>query len=191
MCSGRYSKLFPNQKISYWANSPETARAEIKKHGSGCDILTFWAYDDQSSFRPCMGNDEMLYIVDGRKCGIQDLIDKINAGIEDTEKLHFGFYYWTQTMILNLLLEEHYSIWPSTYPIYSNPDWTLCEETHKGSFPPINSLYAPQKHLSYRCQCSWVIFKSLKNLSQRKGSSFYLMYDRRHTTSILDTKAVN
>lgn len=82
ICSGRYSSLFPNQKISYWANSPETARAEIKKHGSGCDILTFWAYDDQSSFRPCMGNDEMLYIVDGRKCGIQDLIDKIDSGIE-------------------------------------------------------------------------------------------------------------
>ena len=43
------------------------------------------------------------------------------------------------------LLEEHYSIWPSTYPIYSNPDWTICEETHKGSFPSINSLYAPPK----------------------------------------------
>ena len=80
-CSGRYSSLFPNQKISYWADSPKTARAEIKKHGSGCNILTFWAYDDQSSFMPCMGNDEMLYIVDGRKCGIQELIDKIDNGI--------------------------------------------------------------------------------------------------------------
>ena len=30
ICSGRYSKLFPNQKLSYWADSPETARAEIK-----------------------------------------------------------------------------------------------------------------------------------------------------------------
>lgn len=83
-CFGRYSSLFPNQKISYWADSPDTARAEIKKHGSGCNILTFWAYDDQSSFMPCMGNDEMLYIVDGRKCGIQELIDKIDNGLEIT-----------------------------------------------------------------------------------------------------------
>lgn len=44
-CSGRYAKLFPNQKLSYWANSPTTARAEIKKHGAGKNILTFWAYD--------------------------------------------------------------------------------------------------------------------------------------------------
>ncbi|WP_051594028.1 hypothetical protein [Butyrivibrio sp. AE3003] len=30
-CTGRYSKLFPNQRISYWADSPDTSRAEIKK----------------------------------------------------------------------------------------------------------------------------------------------------------------
>jgi len=39
-CTGRYSKLFPNQKLSYWADSPITARAE-KKHGAGNNILTF------------------------------------------------------------------------------------------------------------------------------------------------------
>ena len=76
-CTGRYSKLFPDHKISYWADSAETAIAEIKKHGAGCDIITFWAYDDMSSFRPCMGNDEMLRIVDGRECGIQEIIDKV------------------------------------------------------------------------------------------------------------------
>lgn len=81
-CTGRYSALFPGQRLSYWADSPDTARAEIKKHGSGCDILTFWAYDDSSSFMPCMGNNEMLYIVDGRKCGIQKLIDKIDNNEE-------------------------------------------------------------------------------------------------------------
>jgi|GEM_PF-363241 hypothetical protein len=80
LCTGRYSCLFPNQKITYWADSPATARAEIKKHGSGCDILTFWAYDDASSFIPCLGNDEYLIIVDGRKCGIQEVIEKIDKG---------------------------------------------------------------------------------------------------------------
>ena len=84
MCTGRYASLFPNQKISYWADSPKTARAEIKKHGSGCDILTFWAYDDASSFIPCLGNNEMLYIVDGRRSGIQLLIEKADSGIDLT-----------------------------------------------------------------------------------------------------------
>ena len=75
---GRYSKLFPNQKISYWADSPETAKAEIKRHGSGNSILTFCAYDDLSSFVPCLGAKEHLVIVDGRKSGIRELIEKID-----------------------------------------------------------------------------------------------------------------
>lgn len=79
-CTGRYSSLFPNQKISYWADSVMTARAEVKKHGAGCNLLTFWAYDDASSFEPCLGGDEMLYIVDGRRSGIQSLIEKIDDG---------------------------------------------------------------------------------------------------------------
>lgn len=35
ICSetNRYAKLFPNQKLSYWADSPDTARAEIKSMG--------------------------------------------------------------------------------------------------------------------------------------------------------------
>lgn len=79
-CKGRYSCLFPNQKISYWADSVMTARAEVKKHGAGCNLLTFWAYDDASSFIPCLGNDDYLIIVDGRSCGIQTLIEKIDNG---------------------------------------------------------------------------------------------------------------
>lgn len=76
MCSGRYSKLFPNQKISYWANSLQTARAEIKKHGSSNDILSFWAYDDETSTYPTLPNKEPLKIIDGRQCGAQRLFDK-------------------------------------------------------------------------------------------------------------------
>ena len=86
MCSGRYSSLFPGQKVSYWADSPMTARAEIKSHGAGCNIMTFHAYDDSSSFIPCLGNDEMLYVVDGRKCGIQCLIEKADNNIPLTKQ---------------------------------------------------------------------------------------------------------
>ena len=82
----RYSALFPDQKISYWADSIKTARAEIKKHGSGCDILTFCAYDDASSSFPCLGNDELLVIVDGRKTGIQSIIDKVEDRMVLTEE---------------------------------------------------------------------------------------------------------
>lgn len=79
-CEGRYSKLFPNQRISYWADSPVTSRAEIKKHGASNNIITFWAYDDATSTIPITDSEEQLVIVDGRKCGVQDIIDKIDKG---------------------------------------------------------------------------------------------------------------
>ena len=85
-CTGRYSSLFPNQKISYWADSIDTAIKEVRKHGAGGNLLTFWAYDDASSFEPCLGNYEMLYIVDGRRTGIQNIIDKIDNGLEITNR---------------------------------------------------------------------------------------------------------
>lgn len=87
-CDGRYSKLFPTQKISYWADSPETARAEIKKHGSSNNILTFWAYDDATSTFPMFLNQEPLKIIDGRTLGIEALIEKVeeNVPLEDSEK---------------------------------------------------------------------------------------------------------
>lgn len=80
-CSGRYSKLFPNQKLSYWADGPMTARAEIKKHGAGNDILTFWAYDDGTSTFPTLPDQLPLIIIDGRKCGVQELIDKADNDV--------------------------------------------------------------------------------------------------------------
>lgn len=42
----RYSQLFPGQRLSYWADSSQTARAEAKKWGAKNNLLTFWAYDD-------------------------------------------------------------------------------------------------------------------------------------------------
>lgn len=85
-CTGRYSKLFPNQKLSYWADSRKTAIAEVKKHGAKNDLLTFWAYDDASSFIPTVDNLECLTIIDGRKCGVQDLINKIDNNEMISEK---------------------------------------------------------------------------------------------------------
>lgn len=84
ICSetNRYAKLFPNQKLSYWADSPDTARAEIKKHGAGSNILTFWAYDDGASTFPILQNEELLTIIDGLKTGVQELIDKADKKIE-------------------------------------------------------------------------------------------------------------
>lgn len=86
--SGRYTRLFPGQKISYWADSPQTAKAEIEKHGANKDILTFWAYDDATSTFPTRFERLPLKIVDGRKCGIQELIDKIeeNQAISSCEE---------------------------------------------------------------------------------------------------------
>lgn len=84
-CTGRYSKLFSNQRISYWADSAITARAEIKKHGAGNNILTFWAYDDGTSTFPTLLEQDPLVIIDGRKCGVQELIDKADNDIDLTE----------------------------------------------------------------------------------------------------------
>ena len=83
--NGRFSKLFPGQKLSYWANSPKTAFAEIKKHGATDDYLLFWAYDDASSFVPIKPDPSFLTIIDGRKTGIQEIIDKVENDIEITE----------------------------------------------------------------------------------------------------------
>lgn len=97
-CTGRYSKLFPNQKLSYWSNSPETARAEIKKHGAGNNILTFWAYDDGTSTFPILQAQTSLTIIDGRECGVQELIDKVDneVSLSDAE----------QKYMLDLLAQE-------------------------------------------------------------------------------------
>lgn len=84
LSSGRYSSLFPGQKVSYWANNPMVARAEIKKHGAGCDILTFWAYDDATSSIPILKWNEGLKILDGRSFGVGKLIKKADQGEELT-----------------------------------------------------------------------------------------------------------
>ena len=73
----RYSNIFPGQKLSYWADSPQTARAEVKKWGAGNNLLTFWAYDDGSSFIPTVYPADYLRIIDGINFGFDIILKKI------------------------------------------------------------------------------------------------------------------
>lgn len=81
--TGRYSRLFPNEKISYWADSKSTALSEIRKHNGNKNYLTFWAYDDASSTFPILDNNESLVIING----IDLDFHKILLKIEDEEEL--------------------------------------------------------------------------------------------------------
>ena len=88
---GRYSKLFPNEKISYWADSKYTALSEIKKHNGNKNYLTFWAYDDASSTFPILGNDESLVIINGIDLNFHKILLKVERDevltIKETELL--------------------------------------------------------------------------------------------------------
>ena len=77
--SNRYSSIFPYEKVSYWADSPITARAEIKCHIKTNNLVTFWAYDD---------DDEPLYIIDGRQFGFDEILwkDENNIALNKNEK---------------------------------------------------------------------------------------------------------
>lgn len=79
---GRYSKLFANEKISYWADSPDTGLKEIRKHGAGLNVVTFWAYDDMSSTFPTNIDRQPLYIIDGRELKFGEVLNKIEQGID-------------------------------------------------------------------------------------------------------------
>lgn len=86
----RYSMLFSNEKISYWADSPQTARAEVKYHNQTNNLLTFWAYDDATSTFPTIDNDEPLIIIDGREIRFHRILEKIEEGknlTNDEEKI--------------------------------------------------------------------------------------------------------
>lgn len=83
--SGRHSKLFPNEKVSYWADSKSTALAEIKRHGGHKNYITFTSYDDQSSTFPMLNVDEELVIIDGRETGFHEILQKVEEGEELTK----------------------------------------------------------------------------------------------------------
>lgn len=74
---GRHSKLFPGEKISYWADSTITVRAEVKHHDLGNNLLTFLVYDDATSTFPIITDREPLIIIDGVELGFSYVINKI------------------------------------------------------------------------------------------------------------------
>lgn len=86
--ANRYSQFFPNQRISYWADSARTAVAEIKKHGSNKNYLTFHAYDDASSTFPMLGITEPLIIINGDELGFSGILEKSenNSTLSKKEK---------------------------------------------------------------------------------------------------------
>ena len=79
--SGRYSNLFPGEKISYWASDSKTARAEVKKHGANSNLLTFFAYDDATATFPTLSKErDLLRIIDGIHFGFIEILLKIENG---------------------------------------------------------------------------------------------------------------
>lgn len=76
--NGRYSKLFPGEKVSYWSCDSKTARAEVKKHGANNNLLTFFAYDDATSSFPTLSKEfQLLRIIDGISFGFLEILLKI------------------------------------------------------------------------------------------------------------------
>lgn len=82
LTTGRYSNLFPNRKISYWASDRVIARAEVKKHGASNSLLTFFAYDDATASFPTLSKKrESLRIIDGIHFGFIEIMLKVEKGI--------------------------------------------------------------------------------------------------------------
>lgn len=81
----RHSKLFPNLKVSYWADSPQTARAEVRYHNASNNTLMFFAYDDATSTFPTLPITEPLVILDGRDTGFSKILEKIDRNEELTK----------------------------------------------------------------------------------------------------------
>lgn len=81
LTNGRYSKLFPDEKVSYWASNSKTAMAEVKKHGANNNLLTFFAYDDATATFPTLSKErDLLRIIDGIHFGFLEILLKIEEG---------------------------------------------------------------------------------------------------------------
>lgn len=78
--SNRYSTIFSGQKVSYWADSIKTARAEYKYHNKNKSYISFWSYDDASSSFPTFSNKQALVIVDGSSLGFHNILEKYEQG---------------------------------------------------------------------------------------------------------------
>lgn len=73
----RYSTIFSGKKVSYWADSSQTAHAEMQKHQQGHNLLTFFAYDDATASFPTLAKRrDVLRIIDGRELGFHEILKK-------------------------------------------------------------------------------------------------------------------
>ncbi len=85
--NNRYSTLFHQRKVSYWADSIETARAEMERHRQGRNLITMWAYDDATASFPTLSTTrEPLRIVDGRELGFHLILDKYDKGMDFSDE---------------------------------------------------------------------------------------------------------
>lgn len=73
---GRYSSLFPGQRISYWAGDRHTAKKEVVTHRECRNYILFEAYDDSSSTFPSLPPQSRLRIADGRNTGFGAILEK-------------------------------------------------------------------------------------------------------------------
>lgn len=78
---GRYAKLFPGQRVSYWASDRVTARREVASHSECRNYILFEAYDDASSFIPSLPNQTPLRVADGRETCLAVILEKTQDGI--------------------------------------------------------------------------------------------------------------
>ena len=78
--AGRYSNLFPGQRISYWASDRDTAKQEVASHEECRDYILFQAYDDASSFIPSLPNQTPLRVADGRETHLALVLEKVQRG---------------------------------------------------------------------------------------------------------------
>lgn len=76
--ANRHSRLFPDRKVSYWADTMNGAIGEVRKwNGNGVrNRLLFTAYDDFSSTFPMMGVTSRLRIIDGRSLCFDRILEK-------------------------------------------------------------------------------------------------------------------
>ena len=77
--TNRYSNFFIGQKLSYWADSPDTVNAEMNKWKQKKDRIIFWAYDDASSTFSTVYPQQRLLIIDGREIGFHKILKKLES----------------------------------------------------------------------------------------------------------------
>ena len=118
--TNRYAKLFPFLYVSYWADSIDTARAEMMYHYGDTDFVSFHA-----SYH-CQDASEHLRIVDGTEINFHKIIEKDELGIslEASEKELIQIIADTQPDCL--LYQSKRNIDGTNYLFFENGFRKLC-----------------------------------------------------------------